>query len=225
MSIKSKFTILDNKYDDLLIFSISDIDCSIANGLRRIMISDIPIIAIDYVEIIENTSCLLDEFIVHRLGLIPLLSDKADNYNFREQCDCISGCNKCSIKMILNKKNNTNETISVYSSDIISDDSNVSPVSYSLNNSLNDTNSSFTNSNGILLLKLAPNQTINLISYACKSIGKEHSKYSCVCPVSYSLNEEKNEYIFTVETNRSLKAIDVVKKAFDIFYKKLDIFE
>jgi len=51
---------------------IANIDVSMANALRRCIISQVPSIVIDTVCIKENDSCLCDEMIAHRLGLIPL---------------------------------------------------------------------------------------------------------------------------------------------------------
>lgn len=63
-------------------FVLSDTDPSMANALRRAMMSDVPTIAIDLVEIENNTTCLNDEFIAHRLGLIPLVSDRVHDMKF-----------------------------------------------------------------------------------------------------------------------------------------------
>lgn len=42
------------------------------NALRRTMLSDIPSIAITKARIFENTSCFPDEYVAHRIGLVPL---------------------------------------------------------------------------------------------------------------------------------------------------------
>ena len=62
------------KKTDKLIFS-AEIDNSLANALRR-YISQIPIIAVDEVEISKNDSALYDETLAHRIGLIPLKAKK-----------------------------------------------------------------------------------------------------------------------------------------------------
>jgi len=65
--------IIDKKNQQIT-FS-AEIDESLANAIRR-YVDQIPILAIDEVEISKNDSPLYDETIAHRLGLVPLKMDK-----------------------------------------------------------------------------------------------------------------------------------------------------
>jgi len=51
---------------------------SLANAIRR-SITEIPVLAIDEVEIFKNDSALYDEIIAHRFGLVPLKTEKGMN--------------------------------------------------------------------------------------------------------------------------------------------------
>ncbi len=57
------------------IFELIGVGPPIANALRRILLSEVPSVAIDTVFITRNTSILQDEVLAHRLGLIPLSID------------------------------------------------------------------------------------------------------------------------------------------------------
>jgi DNA-directed RNA polymerase alpha subunit len=54
---------------------ISDMPITLANAIRR-SILEIPILAVDEVEIKQNDSALFDEILAHRMGLIPLKTNK-----------------------------------------------------------------------------------------------------------------------------------------------------
>jgi len=62
-----------NKSDDELVFKV-EIDESLANAIRR-YVNQIPILAVNEVEISKNDSPLYDETIAHRIGLIPLKTE------------------------------------------------------------------------------------------------------------------------------------------------------
>ena len=46
-----------------------------ANALRRIILSEIPTVAIEKVNMWQNTSIIPDENLAHRIGLIPIKCD------------------------------------------------------------------------------------------------------------------------------------------------------
>jgi len=72
------------------------------NSLRR-NILEIPILAIDIVEFLKNDSALYDEVIAHRLGLVPLKTDKS--FTLPEECNCDGkGCIKCNAALKLSAK-------------------------------------------------------------------------------------------------------------------------
>lgn len=51
------------------------VDPSIANAIRRVMIAEVPTVAVENVFVFNNTSVMHDEVMAHRLGLIPILFD------------------------------------------------------------------------------------------------------------------------------------------------------
>ena len=78
-----------NEKDGLLTFTLSNINVSIANGLRRTILSDIPVIAFktfphaeNRAEFITNTSRFNNEILKQRLGCIPIhIPDLTMPYN------------------------------------------------------------------------------------------------------------------------------------------------
>lgn len=75
--------------------------------------------AIDIVQIEENTSALHDEFIAHRMGLIPLYSLDVDTFNYKgDTCDCKNICPNCTVIYELDIENNKDDVYEVTSNDI-----------------------------------------------------------------------------------------------------------
>lgn len=56
-------------------FDLIGVDASIANALRRVMLAEVPTMAIEHVYIFNNTSIVHDEVLAHRMGLVPLNVD------------------------------------------------------------------------------------------------------------------------------------------------------
>ncbi|MFC1685711.1 DNA-directed RNA polymerase subunit D [Nanoarchaeota archaeon] len=89
------------KNEDLkLSFILRDAGNSYANALRKSS-NEIPILAVDTVEISKNDSALFDEMLAHRIGLIPLKSEKK-TFTETEKCTCKGkGCMKCTVALTM----------------------------------------------------------------------------------------------------------------------------
>lgn len=147
---------------------IRGVDVPFVNALRRAIISEVPVMAIDEVVIIDNSSILQDEIIAHRLGLIPLKTD-LDGYNLPEECPCKSefGCNLCRVTLTLDVEA-TDGTRTVYSGDLVSENPNIVPVS-----------------DKIPIIKLAKGQRLKFETYARLGRGKNHAKWQPVSMCAY----------------------------------------
>jgi len=155
-------------------FSIEGVDCSVSNALRRICIAEVPTLAIDLVEVLENSSVLCDEFVSHRLGLVPLLSGLAKEFNFpyefSEEED-----SKTDVHFDLHVRAQKDQTLDVTSDDLVCQDKRISPVQYS-----SSTEKFKSTKAGILIVKLRKNQEIQVRCVARKGLGKDHAKWSPV---------------------------------------------
>lgn len=159
-------------------FSVTNIDASLANTIRRIMISETPIMAIEFVDIHNNTSALHDEFLASRIGLVPLEChniDKFENFMDCKFCQDAKGCEHCSARMRLKVTNTDKDVMEVTSSMIISESEHVRPAKFfSVVDKDIDGNPL---ENGILLAKLKKGQEIDVQMICRKGIGKDHAKY------------------------------------------------
>ncbi|KAI1637091.1 DNA-directed RNA polymerase [Biscogniauxia mediterranea] len=159
-------------------FELTNVDLSFANSLRRVIQAEVPTIAIDLVEVEVNTSVLADEFIAHRLGLIPLDSREIDQLNYTRDCDCDQSCGKCTVQLTLHAKCTSDEVMKVYARDLI--------VGIDRpNNHIGNPVITDPDGLGSLICKLRKGQEIKLNCIAKKGIAKEHAKWSPTAAVGF----------------------------------------
>jgi len=70
-----EMNILERPDDNTLTFELIHTDVSFVNALRRIMIADVPTVAIEHVYMWNNSSIVHDEVLSHRIGLVPINAD------------------------------------------------------------------------------------------------------------------------------------------------------
>ncbi len=105
-------------------FVLSGVSAAFANALRRSIISEVPVLAIDDVNIYDNTSVLFDEQLALRMGLIPLKADTG-KFTFPGECKCEGqGCPSCQVSLTLSAEGPR----VVYSGDMVSTDPDTRPA-------------------------------------------------------------------------------------------------
>lgn len=164
--------------EDFVRFLLEDTAPSYANGLRRVLVADVPKMAIEDVEFhlgpiraedgkeYESVSPLFDEIVAHRLGLIPIPTDLG-LYNPRESCPAChgEGCPSCTIIYSLNKRGPGTVT----SGDL-------EPIG--------DTKLRPKDPN-IPIVKLGEGQAMLIYATAVLGTGKDHAKWQATHGVGY----------------------------------------
>jgi DNA-directed RNA polymerase subunit D len=63
---------LEKKFENRIEFTVGGVSTTFANAIRRYAMNRVPVLAMDSVTFYDNTTSLWDEYIAHRLGLIPV---------------------------------------------------------------------------------------------------------------------------------------------------------
>lgn len=209
------------------VFSLVGVDASIANALRRILLSHIPTLAIEDVYIRNNTSVIQDEVLAHRLGLVPLAgskeglrwlrergkADEEDGIEQENEYDhntvVITLNAKCEWKKEGKKLAEKGETdplmlydrAHIYARDLVF-------------HALGKQQELFSEEKGairpshpdILLAKLRPGQVLDMTCHATKGVGFDHTKFSPVATATYRL-------LPTIEIKEPIRGNDARKFA------------
>jgi len=144
------------KKGEKISFVIEDTTPAFANALRRIMISEVPVLAVEWVDIHDNSSILFDEIIASRLGFIPLKFSPG-KFNFPDECNCGGkGCPLCRVVFALEKSGPG----IAYSGDLKSSNRDAKPTSPNFP-----------------IVELLKNHNIKLEAVAQLGRGKTHAKF------------------------------------------------
>ncbi|KAF3831569.1 hypothetical protein GH733_000381 [Mirounga leonina] len=178
--------------ENSLEFDMVGIDAAIANAFRRILLAEVPTMAVEKVLVYNNTSIVQDEILAHRLGLIPIHADprlfeyrnqgdeegtEIDTLQFRLQVRCTRNPHAAKDssdpnELYVNHKVYTRHMTWVplgNQADLFPEGT-IRPVH-----------------DDILIAQLRPGQEIDLLMHCVKGIGKDHAKFSPVATASYRL--------------------------------------
>jgi len=139
--------ILQNHSNFFTTFNTHNIPLSIVNGIRRSIYSNVETFAISNINIIENNTVLHNEFLEHRISLIPIMNQ--ENIDIEK------------IQIEVSKENDTNENILITSSDF-----NVTPSEYKKYIPKN-----------IPITNLKCKEKLHFIATVDKGNGKKHARY------------------------------------------------
>ncbi|KAG9248877.1 DNA-directed RNA polymerase [Calycina marina] len=200
-------------------FSLIGLDASVANAFRRILIAEIPSLAIEWCFVNNNTSIIQDEVLAARLGLVPFTGNRVGLLDFlkwykkpAEGEEKVEGTDYNTVVLDLqiecthNKDAARNErdplkkynNAHVYARDIKFIPFGRQAEHFSGENAIRPTNPD------ILLAKLRPGQVIDIQMHAIKGVGSDHAKFSPVATASYRL-------LPTIDILRPILGQDAVK--------------
>jgi DNA-directed RNA polymerase subunit D len=186
-----------------LAFDTQDVPQWYLNTLRRLAMTEVPVMAIELVEFSKNDSILYDEIIAHRLGLVPLTTD-AQSYTrvTSEEIGAKEYLAQSSCKLTLKAKGPG----VVYAKDLVSKDPKIKPVYPDMP-----------------IAKLLEGQELELVATAVLGIGKDHTKWS-PCHSHFAAKDE-TQATFSLESWGQLKPDQVITTAVEEYNKQLKEFE
>ncbi len=187
-----------NENEQKISVRIKGVPLQYINALRRICLNGVPIYAIEDVDILENSSVLADEGIAHRLGLIPLTTS-IESIKQNTETDKI---------MLTLDSGISEETRTILSGDLKSQDSNIIPISQN-----------------IPIVHLAPSQSLKIEAYARLGRGIEHAKWNSSNVATLTETDKEDERILTVETTGALNPKHIVLAGVDELSNRLSEFK
>jgi DNA-directed RNA polymerase I and III subunit RPAC1 len=185
-------------------FSLTGIDASIANAFRRILLAEVPTLAIEKVYVHNNTSVVADEVLSHRLGLIPLRGSPSGLrwlkwVNFSRESEpsaekaeltdyntiVIDLKVRCEAREGVDLRTETDASKKYINSNVYAKHLKFKPMGQQVmrfeDGPIEPANPD------ILIAKLRPGQEINVQLFAHKGNGMDHAKFSPVATATYRL--------------------------------------
>ena len=214
-----------NETDEKLQVLLSKTDRSFANALRRSLISDTPKMAIDSVtfqlgtkeqdeEIWETTGPIPDEMVAQRLAMIPIPTVH-DKFYFQDECP--------NCKDMVEEERGCVECQMIYTCVVFGSEEGrwvtAGDMKYLGEGSLEITDEY----KSIPITKLLKGQMIEFYATAIMGRGREHTKWSPVCGVSFHPrrigvlnNKKKAKILWDMDLEISAKDFDKDGKMKDI---------
>ena len=167
-------------------FEIFDIDIAVINSIRRVILSDIEIPGMIgegndvSINIIANNGPLHNEYLIHRIGLIPICLKESEIDSYEDN----------SIELELNMENTGNNTINVTTE-------NITATRNGINIDKKELSSIFypnkVSNDYILISRLRNGEKLHFKGKVVKKNGKYNASFNPVCLANFSYMIDKTK--------------------------------
>ena len=194
-TFKKRFQIVIVRYEgNELEFDMIGVHPALANAYRRLMLSEVPSMAIEKVHILNNTSIIQDEVLAHRLGLIPLKADPR-LFEYKSE-DTEEGTEHDTLEFELKVKCTRRKDVrdsanfdTIYKNHKVHSGQ-IKWIPKGKQSQLYTEEDVACIHDDILITQLRPGHELDLKLFAVKGIGKDHAKFSPVSTAYYRLLPE-----------------------------------